>query len=97
MEKDGEECNGSMVFYCGPSNKSVDVVARMYNQSYRLATRFRIRRHHSNLFDLQSLKQIEAEDDTHVVIKKYYASNLNCRIEKRYRYHVSGEFSHIHQ
>ena len=30
MEKDGEECNGFMVFYCGPSNKSVDVVARMY-------------------------------------------------------------------
>ncbi|XP_028391339.1 helicase with zinc finger domain 2-like isoform X2 [Dendronephthya gigantea] len=26
--RDGEECNGFMVFYCGPSNKSVDVVAR---------------------------------------------------------------------
>jgi hypothetical protein len=31
VEIDGEECNGSMVFYCGPSNKSVDVVARMYD------------------------------------------------------------------
>ena len=30
METDGEKCNGSMVFYCGPSNKSVDVVGREY-------------------------------------------------------------------
>ena len=29
VQKDGEECSGFMVFYCGPSNKSVDVVARM--------------------------------------------------------------------
>ena len=31
VETDEEECNGFMVFYCGPSNKSVDVVARMYS------------------------------------------------------------------
>ena len=30
METDGEKSNGSMVFYCGPSNKSVDVVGREY-------------------------------------------------------------------
>ena len=29
-KKDGKEHSGSMVFYCGPSNKSVDVVARKY-------------------------------------------------------------------
>ena len=29
-EKEEEEHTGSMVFYCGPSNKSVDVVARKY-------------------------------------------------------------------
>jgi hypothetical protein len=30
VEKEEKACNGSMVFYCGPSNKSVDVVARKY-------------------------------------------------------------------
>jgi hypothetical protein len=29
-DTDGKECKGFMVFYCGPSNKSVDVVAREY-------------------------------------------------------------------
>ena len=31
VEQDGEVYNGSLVFYCGPSNKSVDVVARTYH------------------------------------------------------------------
>ena len=31
VNQDGEECSGSLVFYCGPSNKSVDVVARTYH------------------------------------------------------------------
>ena len=28
--EDGTKSTGAMVFYCGPSNKSVDVVARKY-------------------------------------------------------------------
>ena len=31
---DGKEYKGSVVFYCGPSNKSVDVVARTYHTHY---------------------------------------------------------------
>lgn len=30
LGEDGTKSKGAMVFYCGPSNKSVDVVARKY-------------------------------------------------------------------
>ena len=39
VEEKEEEHTGHMVFYCGPSNKSVDVVARTYKlHNYRVPT-----------------------------------------------------------